>query len=110
MHPEFTWIRATLDGIDLDEKIMVEIKNPNKNDHAIASKKMIPDKYYPQCQHQMLVKNLPNMYYFSYYREEGIVVCVERDQFYIDKMLEKHHNFWKCVKDKIKPSESGFFT
>lgn len=109
MHSELPWIRATLDGIDLDEKVMVEIKNPNKKDHLVACNHKIPNKYIPQCQHQLFVKNLPWMYYFSYYRDEGIVVVVERDQLYIDQMLEKHHKFWKCVQERIRPSESGLF-
>lgn len=109
MHPTMPWLRATLDGIDIDEKIMVEIKNPNKKDHLLAINKQVPEKYYPQCQHQMLVKELDRMFYFSCHGDDGQIVEVLRDELYIERMLERERLFWKCVEEKIRPSESGFF-
>jgi putative phage-type endonuclease len=97
IHPEFSWIRATLDGLDLDEKIMVEIKCANKNDHLVATNKMVPAKYYPQCQHQMFVTGLPCMFYFSYHKKEGIIVEVKRNQVFIDGMFDLHKEFWDEV-------------
>jgi putative phage-type endonuclease len=102
VHPEFSWIRATLDGLDMDRKIMVEIKNANKKDHFDAFNKMIPDKYFPQCQHQMLTAELDTMSYFSYRKKlakkgMGIIVEVQRNDRYIEIMLEKHKIFWDQV-------------
>lgn len=110
VHPEFSWIRATLDGLSDDGKIMVEIKTANKADHFFAFNKMVPEKYYPQCQHQMLVTGLEKMYYFSYRKKlakkgTGIIVEVFRDQLYIDSMFEKHRIFWDQVlelRQKLK--------
>jgi putative phage-type endonuclease len=102
VHPHFRWIRATLDGMDMDGNIVVEIKNANKADHFLAFNKMVPDKYFPQCQHQLLATGLDFMYYFSYRKKLakkgiGIIVEVKRDQKYIDIMLEKHRIFWDQV-------------
>jgi len=100
------WLRASLDGIDDNGKIMVEIKCPNKEDHAIASQyKMIPAKYYAQCQHQLAVTGLPGMYYFSFDGTEGSIVEVIRDDHYIDlKLLPTEKAFWDKVLSKEPPA------
>lgn len=103
IHASMPWIRANLDGIDMDDKIMVEIKCPGMKDHSIAVSKNIPEKYYPQCQHQLLATGLNGMYYFSFYGNEGVVVEVERDQEYIDKLFEKEAKFWDHVLKGVPP-------
>lgn len=93
------WLRASLDGIDHFGKVMVEIKCPNREDHAIAAQyKMIPPKYYAQCQHQLAVTGLPGMYYFSFNGTEGAIVEVARDESYIQNQLfPKEKEFWDLV-------------
>ena len=110
VHKDMDWLRATLDGIDLDEKVMVEIKCPNKEDHALALSKKVPEKYYPQCQHQMLVTGLSSMYYFSYDGENGVVLELRRNDDYIAEMLEKEKAFWSKVVNKtpLEFSEEDF--
>jgi putative phage-type endonuclease len=98
-----TWQRASLDGIDLDEKILVEIKCPNKEDHFHALMKKVPDKYFPQCQHQLSVTGLDGMYYFSFDGKEGTIVEVERDQKYIDELFLKEKEFWDMVLNQTPP-------
>lgn len=97
IHPKFYWIRATLDGLDMDGKVMVEIKCAKKSDHILASKQKVPPKYFAQCQHQLLAKELDTMDYFSYHKQEGIIVKVDRDQPYIAKMFQMHKIFWEEV-------------
>ena len=94
VNPQTSWLRASLDGLDPDGKVMVEIKCPNKEDHLAAVGKRIPEKYYPQCQHQLAVTGLDGMYYFSFDGSKGIVVEVARNQKYIDEMLQKEKDFW----------------
>jgi len=103
IHPNTPWIRANLDGMDMDSKIMVEIKCPGMKDHFTAVSKKVPEKYYPQCQHQLLATGLDGMYYFSFYRDEGIVVEVPRDQSYIDNLLEVESKFWDHVLKGTPP-------
>ncbi len=105
VHPQFSWIRATLDGLDMDGKVMVEIKCAKKSDHILASMQKVPPKYIAQCQHQLLTKELETMDYFSYHKQEGIIVKVARDQAYIEKMFELHRIFWDEVlelRQKLK--------
>lgn len=110
VHKKHDWLRASLDGIDLDEKVMVEIKMANKKDHILASMQKIPPKYFPQCQHQMMVLDLPEMFYFSCHKKEGIIVKLSRDQPYIDDMFEKEKNFWDIVLTMRRAKELESFS
>jgi putative phage-type endonuclease len=103
VHPKLNWMRASLDGIDLDREIIVEIKCPNKEDHEKALKKMVPEKYWPQVQHQMEVAGVDHMYYYSFDGLKGVVVEVKKDQAYVDSLLEKEAKFWDMVLKKTPP-------
>lgn len=102
-HPEQSFIRASLDGIDVDDKVMVEIKCPNRDDHATALLKQIPEKYIPQLQHQLLVTGLDGMYYCSFDGANGAIVEVARDNAYIEAMLQEEQKFWDMVLKKEAP-------
>jgi putative phage-type endonuclease len=102
-HKDFPWIRASLDGIDLDGEVMVEIKCPGREDHFGASNKKVPEKYYPQCQHQLLATGLDHMFYFSFDGMEGAVVEVKRDEVYIEKLLQEESKFWDMRTNRIPP-------
>jgi putative phage-type endonuclease len=104
VHPGREWMRASLDGVDITGKIMVEIKCPNRDDHFVAVNKKVPEKYIPQCQHQMAVTGLEGMYYFSFDGSKGVIVEVARDQEYIDSMVMEEIKFWDLVLSKTPPA------
>jgi putative phage-type endonuclease len=100
----YPWMMASLDGVSEDKKIVVEIKCPGIADHVIAVEGRIPDKYYPQLQHQLYVSGLRKMYYFSYRSPlDHKVIEVERDDEYIEKMLEKEKEFYRCMTEFDPP-------
>lgn len=103
VHILHDWVRASLDGIDMEEKILVEIKCPNKEDHLTAVGKKVPEKYWPQVQHQLLVTGLPGMYYCSYNGTQGAIVEVARDDSYIESMFSEEEKFWHMVLNKESP-------
>lgn len=103
-HKDKNYLMASLDGISLDGKKIVEIKNANAEDHALAKTKKIPGKYYPQLQHQLACSGLDVMHYFSFHKEEGVVVEVERDNNYLEEMYAKEEEFWDCVKNFQPPA------
>jgi putative phage-type endonuclease len=103
IHPNKQWIRASLDGMDIDDRLLVEIKCPNKEDHFVAINKMIPEKYIPQVQHQLLVTGLDGMYYCSFDGQNGAIVEVARDNAYIEAMLNEEQKFWDMVLAKTPP-------
>lgn len=104
MHPKIKWMMASLDGLSLDSKHLVEIKCAGNEDHEQAKAGKIPDKYYPQIQHQLEVSELDSAFYFSFDGEDGVVVECQRDTKYINSMIEKEAEFFKCVQDFVAPS------
>lgn len=102
-HPVHSWMMASLDGIDMDRKNIVEIKCPGPDDHDMALHGHVPAKYYPQLQHQMEVTGLDQCYYFSFDGERGVIVMVNRNQAYIDKMVAKEYEFYENIMSLDPP-------
>ena len=108
LHPQvvkfrcYDWMIASLDGFD--GSIAVEIKCPNKEDHTTAIKGMVPKKYMPQLQHQMMCAELHSMWYYSFDGTHGAAVKVVADKEYQQQMLEKEIEFYKCMKEFIPPT------
>jgi putative phage-type endonuclease len=102
-HDSLQWMIATMDGITIDKTIAVEIKCPGKRDHFMAMNGLIPQKYIPQLQHQMEVCQLSEINYFSFDGKYGVNIIVERDQEYINELLDKEKEFWYCLSNLIPP-------
>lgn len=103
LHPENEWMMASLDGMDMEEKNIVEIKCPGKEDHFAAVSNIVPDKYYPQLQHQLAVTGLKMAYYFSYTPTSSKIIEVQRDDDYISKMIKKEREFYDCLLEFVPP-------
>lgn len=105
IHPNRDWQIASLDGITSNHDLIVEIKCPGYEDHHFAdATKMVPEKYYPQLQHQMEVTGLNMAYYFSYIDDSNnIILEIERDDKYIEKMIKKEERFYQCIRNFIAP-------
>lgn len=110
-----SWMMASFDGIEVSDETIeifnhpkviyaVEIKCPGKKDHEKAMSGLIPDKYFPQLQHQMLVAGLSGMWYFSYNEESSNSIYIQADKKYQEKMLEKEIEFYRCMKEFIPPT------
>jgi len=102
-HPEKKFMMASLDGLSLNGDIIVEIKTANKNDHQLAKEGKIPKKYFPQLQHQLDCLPGAVLHYWSYHKDEGVLVEVERDDEYIERLVSEEERFWKCVQDFEAP-------
>lgn len=106
-HKVYDWMRASLDGISLDGYLL-EIKCPYRpehpnSDHQKAKQGKIPDKYYPQLQHQLEVSQVDKGWYFSFDGDDGIAIPFERDEKFIADLLEKEKAFWECVQTLKAP-------
>ena len=99
-HPKKTYIRASLDGWNAEKQLILEIKCPGKDDHKTAIDGIVPEKYYPQLQHQMLVTGAKMAHYFSFDGTKGVTVKVDRDEEYIKKLEKKLDEFWNFVTTK----------
>lgn len=100
----YDWAMASLDGFDVDNRIGVEIKCNGKENHKKAINGEIPDYYICQMQHQMFCAELDYMWYYSFDGENGIQLEVKRDKQFIENMLEKEIEFYKCMKEFIPPN------
>ena len=103
IHQSREWMMASLDGISEDKKTIVEIKCPGPNDHQIALNGKIPEKYWPQLQHQLEVCELDYGYYFSFDGEKGHIIKVYRDDSFIKNMILKEAEFWECMQTLTPP-------
>jgi len=98
----YEWAMASLDGFD-GERVAVEIKCPGAQDHNLALNGKIPDKYYPQLQHQMLVAGLGSMWYYSFDGIGGVALKVSMDEDYQNRLLGKEKEFYKCMIEFTPP-------
>lgn len=102
-HAEYPFLRASLDGYNAEQKIILEIKCPGAADHLSAAEGKVPDKYFPQLQHQLLVTGAAKVHYYSFDGRKAHLVEVLPDHSYIQTLLEKELAFWKFVTDKTPP-------
>jgi predicted phage-related endonuclease len=100
----YPFISASFDGMTPDYKHAVEIKC-GKGSHKLAQKGEIPVYYQAQLQHQMYVANLDIIDYFSFDGKNGILIKVERDNEFIQEMLDKEIEFWHCVTNLTPPED-----
>ena len=100
------WIRASLDGINEDCTIAVEIKKTSRADHKWALDGKVPPKYYVQCQHITNVLELPGMYYVSSPADgsKDIILEIIRDHQYIsDNLFPEEQKLWNMVLAQTPP-------
>lgn len=102
-HPTKKFMMASLDGISFDRKIILEVKNANEEDHEAAKKGKVPEKYYPQLQHQLDCEPASMLHYWSFHKGKGVLVEVERNNDYIKTLVEEEECFWQHVVDFEAP-------
>lgn len=107
IHAELTWMMASLDAMDIEGKTIAEIKCPGQVDHQQAVSGSVPEKYFPQLQHQMEVAQVESAYYFSFDGTNGVLLKVYRDDKYIKNLISKEREFWECVQDLVAPKLSS---
>lgn len=106
-HPTIKFMSASLDGIELDGKCILEIKCPRSEDHKIALDGAVPEKYIPQLQHQMEVYGMDWMYYMSYRSDSDYkIIEVKKDNDYTNKLILKEQEFWDRIQRKEPPENT----
>lgn len=104
VHSEYDFLRASLDGWCEETGEILEIKCPGVDDHIKAKQGILPEKYYPQVQHQLMVTGAKRAYYYSFDGKEGATVIVEPDLKYINALLLAEKNFWVHVAEDVPPN------
>lgn len=80
IHPDYPFMRVSLDGWSAEFKRVLEIKCPGKDAHAAAMEGRVPKHYVYQLQYQMYVTGAKEAHYFSFDGESGCIVEVKPDE------------------------------
>lgn len=92
---------TNLDGVVIGEKVPVEIKT------TTMDREDIPDYYFAQAQHQLMVMNKPYLYFATLnlgYNKNLTVNRFDRNDVFIKKMRAEMKKFWvENVIAKIPP-------
>lgn len=99
------WMMASLDGLDITGDEACEIKLANLKDHELVRRGIIPEKYYPQLQHQLEVGRFSVVYYVSCYQEEQLVIPVTPDRPYIEELVEREEEFYEKLMSWEPPEK-----
>lgn len=105
VHEDYSYLRASLDGYNAETKTVLEIKCPGADDHESAKAGIVPKKYYPQLQHQLLVTGADRVHYYSFDGIKGEMVEVLPNHDYISVLLDELIAFWHLVETKTPPEK-----
>jgi len=100
---KYHFMMANLDGLSECKKMSLEIKCPNAKDHEQAANGKIPNKYYAQLQHQLIVSEHDTMYYLSYSEESMHLILCEADEEYQKNLIAEEKKFYKMLTEFIEP-------
>jgi putative phage-type endonuclease len=103
-HDHLPWMRASLDGLNLDGSLVLEIKCPlSSRYHSLAVEGQIPTHCYAQLQHQLEVARARELHYWSFDGRRGALVKVFPDEGYIERLVRTESDFWRSVTEKRWP-------
>lgn len=94
---------SSLDGMSLNNRHIVEIKNNNKEYHEMARSGNIVPMHLCQMQHHMFVTELEECFYLSWRNDDPILVIVKRDQEFINQMIAKEFEFKQMLENLTSP-------
>lgn len=100
---ENDFMMASMDGIDMRNHFAIEIKC-GLSAHEKAKNDVIPEYYYAQMQHQMYVFGLEKINYGTYLSDDEYTISlIERDDKFIEKMIDLEKDFHYCLSQLIVP-------
>jgi putative phage-type endonuclease len=104
-HPEYPFLRASLDGITLDGREIVELKVPGREAfEALRTTGAVPAHYYWQVQQQLAVSGVTRCHLWVYSPgEEGLLFPIDRNLDDIARLVTRAQELWRCVKDDTAP-------
>lgn len=110
-HPDFSFLRASLDGANRSSGRFVEAKCPRPYIHQKTKLYgFIKPEYYCQMQHQYLTTGLDHGDFISYCVETEDLVWfhVEQNFEYQAELLDREIYFWEHVQKQIEPNYKYF--
>jgi len=107
-HDEYDFIRASFDGVrKKDHKIILEIKCPSQRWHEHTLTEGVPDWYFAQIQHQLLVNEKAELAHFvsycpAYKKHPFVIKTIKRDKDFQTILLKELILFWAEIEKKCK--------
>jgi putative phage-type endonuclease len=93
------WLRASLDGFAINHGSVVEIKCGQSVYRRASQSRSVPDYYYGQMQHILAVTGLDLLDFWCYWPGYSeLLLTVERDDAYIERLLNREQEFWTLVQ------------
>jgi putative phage-type endonuclease len=102
-HPH---LKASLDGYNAEKNIALEIKYAGKEDHENAAAGIVPEKYYWQLQHQLMVSDAQMVKYISFDGSTINLIEVLPNNRDIKKLFKALNDFWTLVVTNEEPELS----
>lgn len=108
---EFPYICAHVDRLVYGEKAGLECKTMTARNRIDLDSGDVPPQYYAQCQHYMLCTGLP-VWYIAIKRDnaELYILKIDRDDIYINALLNAEIAFWESVQSKNPPAIDGSYS
>jgi len=100
---DYPFLRASLDGINEEHKIGLEIKCPVYFGSFNKHKKAPLDYYYAQVQHQLLVCSFSNWALYSYFKGQDVLHIIEKDAIFQEELLRRCELFRSSVISRTPP-------
>lgn len=105
LHPDHEWMYAHLDRWLPKHKTFVELKH-TRSGASVWEKSRF---YMPQLQHYMAVTNTKSCYFSIIPGNDEPRYCeVERDDDYIENLIQMEQSFWWHVKEREAPEQTPF--
>ena len=102
IHDDHPFITTNLDGMVVGEKVPVEFKTTSQKWDG-----EIPDHYFVQLQHQMMVTDAPYIYFASLslgFNKQMVIEKYHRDDKFIKSLMDTLVEFWKInVEGNVAP-------
>lgn len=104
-HP---WLLANVDRLVVGENAGLEIKTAGVKQAGRWKGEEIPDEYYCQCQHYMLVTGCDKWYIAVLIGgNKAIHKEIPRNNSFIEELFKKEAAFWSLVENNIMPEVDG---
>lgn len=105
---EHPWLLANVDRLIVGEEAGLEIKNVGVRQSGLWVDDELPDMYFAQVQHYMLVTGLPVWYIAaSIGGNHFIHKPVPRNEPFIEELFRKEAAFWSLVENRVMPQVDG---
>lgn len=106
IHDQYPWLRASLDGLSDDHKVVLEIKCPTSPGTHLCALRGYPPRYYrAQLQHQLAVTGCQELHFFTYFPDSGFppeqqiaLAKVRPDRVYISRLIERERRYWEHLQ------------